>query len=260
MKASGATDVAEKEIDILKQFKVEVLFPIGGDGLSLDFTNIAFYSFLVVGLVWLFFALATRKAILIPGRMQSLGELVYEFIAKMINDVIGPDGLKFLPLVVSLFSFVLVANLVGLVPGAFTITSHLSVTLLLGLITVLTVIGYGVYKKGFGFLGLFVPSGLPILLVPLIFIIEVISFLARPITLGVRLFGNMLAGHMVMKLFGYFVVLLSGVGAAGMVGAALPLFGIFAITGLELMVAVLQAYVFATLTVIYLNDVVNDHH
>lgn len=253
--------MAGKEIDLLKQFKVEKLAELSLGGVHLDFTNVALYAFVVVGLIWVFLTLATRKLTMVPGRMQSMGEIVYELIARMITDVIGPDGMKFLPLVFSIFSFVLVANLVGLIPGAFTVTSHLSVTLMLGLTSILTVIGYGILKKGFGFLKLFAPAGLPFPVYFIVVPIEMISFLARPFTLGVRLFGNMLAGHMVLKLFGYFVVGLAALGGAwGILAAMAPLVGIFAVTALELLVALVQAYVFAMLTVIYLNDVVNDHH
>lgn len=252
--------MADKEIDLLGQFKVHTLSDVGGEGVPFDLTNVAFYGFLIAGLIWLFLYFATRKAAMVPNRLQSVGELFYEFVAKMIQDIIGPEGMRFLPLVFSLFTFVLVANFIGLVPGAFTITSHLSVTLLLGFITISTVIAYGLFKKGWGFFALFAPPGLPFLLYFLVVPIEIISFLVRPITLAVRLFGNMLAGHMVLKLFGYFVILLGSLGGGWVIGALLPLFGIFAVTGLEILVALLQAYVFTTLTVVYLNDVVNDHH
>lgn len=252
----------------MSQFEVHTLIPIGSESLRLDFTNVAFYAFAAVALISLILFFATRRVSMVPGRMQSVGELVYEFIAKMITDIIGPDGLRFLPYVFALFSFVLACNLIGLIPSFFTVTSQLSITLMLGVMSISIVIIFGLYNRGLGFFTLFAPPGLPWWFYPLIVPIELISFFARPFTLAVRLFANMLAGHLILKLFGGFVVSLALAGMAasgiysiiGVLGAIVPFLGILAITALELLVAFLQAYVFAILTVIYLNEAVHDHH
>ena len=178
----------------------------------------------------------------------------YEFVANMLRDAAGTQGMKFFPFVFSLFMFVLVANLLGLFPYFFTVTSHIIVTFALALLVIGTVVVYGFMKHGFGFLKLFVPHGVPVILLPLVVLIEVISFLSRPISLSVRLFANMLAGHITLKVFAGFVVSLSALGAVGVAGAILPLAMTVALTALEFLVAFLQAYVFAMLTCMYLND------
>jgi F-type H+-transporting ATPase subunit a len=251
--------------DPMKQFEVYTVPDKGHiDSFQwIDFTvtNITVFTFLVALTVISFVALAGHRAAIVPGRLQSVGEIAYEFVAGMIRDIIGQEGMKFFPFIFTLFMFVLFSNLFGMIPLFPTITSQLAITLTLGMITIFTVIIYGLINLGpLGFLKLFFPPGLPILLYPLIGIIEIISFLARPFTLGLRLFANMLAGHVLLKVFGGFVVALSGLGIAGVVGAILPFFGVFFVTGLEFLIAFLQAYVFAILTVIYLNDVVHGHH
>ncbi len=247
--------------DPLKQFEVHTLIELPAiGGLDLSISNATFYTVMAAGVVLGFLALASRGAGLVPNRMQSLAELSYEFIAGVIRDIVGPEGMRFFPFVFALFTFVLAANFIGMVPIFFTTTSHLAVTITLALLTMSVVIIYGFYKHGLGFFKLFVPSGLPLPMYLLIVPIEIISFLARPITLSVRLFANMLAGHMMLKLFGGFVVGLMAAGGGLTALGIIPFFGIFAITGLEFLVAFLQAYVFAVLTVIYLNDVVNMHH
>ncbi len=250
-----------KELDPLEQFEVHVVAPLAeGAAINLSLTNIAVFSLVTSGVILAFVFAATRRLTMVPNRMQSLGEVTYQFIAKMITDVIGPDGLRFVPFVFSLFTFVLVANLLGMIPLFPTVTAQLAITLTLGLLSILTVVIFGLIHQGLGFFRLFAPSGLPIWLYPIIVPIEVVSFVARPFTLGVRLFANMLAGHLIIKLFAGFAVMMGSLGAVGLVGALLPLFGIFAVTGLEFLVAFLQAYVFAILTVIYLNDAVHGHH
>lgn len=168
--------------------------------------------------------------------------------------------MRFFPLVFSLFSFILVLNMFGMIPGMFTVTSHIVVTAVLALLVFFTVIGYGLYKNGLKFFKLFVPSGIPIYILPLIMFIEVLSFLSRPISHSVRLFANMLAGHITLKVFAGFVVMLSGFGIVGWVGAILPLALTVALTALEFLVAFLQAYVFAILTCIYLHDALHPGH
>jgi F-type H+-transporting ATPase subunit a len=186
--------------------------------------------------------------------------MAYEFVASTLKDSAGTAGMKFFPLVFSLFLFVLVANLLGMIPYFFTVTSHLIVTVALAMLVILTVVFYGFYKHGFKFLNLFVPHGAPGFLVPLVVAIEVISFLSRPISLSVRLFANMLAGHITLKVFAGFVVSLSALGFTGVLGAILPLAMTVALTGLEFLVAFLQAYVFTVLTCMYLNDAIHPGH
>jgi F-type H+-transporting ATPase subunit a len=178
----------------------------------------------------------------------------------MLRDAAGTSGMKFFPLVFSLFMFVLFANLFGMVPYFFTVMSHIVVTFALAMLVIGLVVVYGFWKHGFKFLGLFVPEGVPVILMPLVIAIEVISFLSRPISLSVRLFANMLAGHITLKVFAGFVTSLSAMGAVGIGGAILPLIMTVAITGLEFLVAFLQAYVFAVLTCMYLNDALHPGH
>jgi F-type H+-transporting ATPase subunit a len=178
----------------------------------------------------------------------------------MVRQSAGEEGMRFFPFVFSLFSFILVLNMFGMIPGLFTVTSHIVVTAMLALLVFFTVIGYGLYKNGLKFFKLFVPSGIPIYIMPLIVLIEIMSFLSRPISHSVRLFANMLAGHITLKVFAGFVVMLSGLGVVGWVGAILPLALTVALTALEFLVAFLQAYVFAILTCIYLNDALHPGH
>jgi F-type H+-transporting ATPase subunit a len=178
----------------------------------------------------------------------------------MVRQSAGEEGMRFFPLVFSLFSFILVLNMFGMIPGMFTVTSHIAITAVLALLVFFTVIVYGLYKNGRKFFKLFVPSGIPIYIMPLIVLIEVMSFLSRPISHSVRLFANMLAGHITLKVFAGFIVMLSGFGFVGWLGAILPLGLTVALTALEFLVAFLQAYVFAILTCIYLNDALHPGH
>jgi F-type H+-transporting ATPase subunit a len=207
---------------------------------------------------FLYFATSNRG--LIPTRMQSVAEMSYEFIASMLREGAGKKGMVFFPFVFSLFMFVLTANLLGMFPYFFTVTSQIIVTFALALFVILTVLIYGFYKHGLHFLSVFAPAGVPKVLLPLVSSIEIISFLSRPISLSVRLFGNILAGHITLKVFSGFVVSLGALGALGWLGALLPLIMTVAITALELLVAVVQAYVFAVLTSMYLNDAVHPSH
>ncbi|AWC25122.1 F0F1 ATP synthase subunit A [Aminobacter sp. P9b] len=246
--------------DPIHQFQISKLIPIEIGGLDFSFTNSAAFMVATVVAAGAFLFLTTSSRGLVPSRMQSVSEMSYEFVASMLRDAAGSQGMRFFPMVFSLFMFVLVANLIGLFPYFFTVTSHLIVTFALALLVIGTVIVYGFMKHGFGFLKLFVPQGVPGILVPLVVLIEVISFLSRPISLSVRLFANMLAGHITLKVFAGFVTSLSAFGAVGVVGSILPLFMTVAITGLEVLVAFLQAYVFAVLTCMYLNDALHPGH
>jgi F-type H+-transporting ATPase subunit a len=192
--------------------------------------------------------------------MQSVAELSYEFIADMIRSAAGEHGLKFFPLVFSLFMFVLFSNLVGLIPYTFSVTSQIVITASLALLVFFTVIIHGFWQHGLHFLKLFAPSGIPIYILPMIVVIEIMSFLARPISHSVRLFANILAGHITLKLVAGFVTMIGAFGFAGWLGATLPLVFTVALFALELLVAFLQAYVFAILTCIYLNDSLHPSH
>jgi F-type H+-transporting ATPase subunit a len=246
--------------DPIHQFHITELVPIKIGGLDFSFTNSSLFMIGTVAVAGAFLYLTTSSRGLVPSRLQSISEMSYEFVANMLRDAAGSSGMKFFPMVFSLFMFVLVANLLGLFPYFFTVTSHIIVTFALALFVIGTVIVYGFMKHGFGFLKLFVPQGVPGILVPLVVLIEVISFLSRPISLSVRLFANMLAGHITLKVFAGFVTSLTALGAVGVAGSILPLAMTVAITALEFLVAFLQAYVFAVLTCMYLNDALHPGH
>ncbi|HWM83547.1 MAG TPA: F0F1 ATP synthase subunit A [Pseudolabrys sp.] len=247
--------------DPIHQFNIVNLFPvtqIGGHDIS--FTNSAAFMVVAVGGIAAFLLATTTKRSLVPSRLQSAAELTYEFVADMISSTAGKEGMRFFPFVFSLFMFILVTNLIGVIPYTFTVASHISVTAALALAVFFVVIGYGVWHNGLRFLNLFVPKGIPLYILPLITIIELLSFLSRPISHSVRLFANMLAGHITLKVFASFVAMLMAFGVGGWLGAILPLALVIAITALELLVAALQAYVFAILTCIYLNDAIHPGH
>ena len=249
--------MADNPID---QFKISRIVDLRIGDFDVSFTNSALFMVVTVGLTAGVLILATKGRGLIPTRMQSLAEMLYEFVANMLREAAGKEGMKFFPLVFSLFTFILVANLLGMVPYFFTFTSHIIVTAALAFLVIGTVIVYGFYKNGIGFLKLFVPEGVPGALVPIVVLIEVISFLSRPISLSVRLFANVLAGHITLKVFAGFVTQLGSLGALGIIGAILPLAFTVALTGLEFLVAFLQAYVFAILTCMYINDAIHPSH
>lgn len=228
-------------------------------GFDLSITNSALWMMIAAASVTLFFAAASAKAAVVPGRLQSVGEMLYELIHDLTDSIIGHEGKKYFPFVFTLFAFILAMNLLGMVPYFFTSTSQLAVTATLGVLVIAVVIAVGFARNGLGFFKLFVPSGVPFFVLPLVVVIEIISFLVRPVTLALRLFGNMVGGHVVLKVFGGFVVSLGALGALGIVGALVTLTGTVAITALEFMVAFLQAFVFAVLACVYLNDVVNLH-
>ena len=247
--------------DPIHQFQIHKLFSIAKIGSAeIAFTNSALYMIIAVTVICAFLIGSTRGRALVPGRLQSVSEMLYEFVADMIRGATGPDGMQFFPLVFSLFAFILVANTMGLIPYGFTVTSHLIITVALALLVFLTVIIAGFWKHGLHFLKLFVPSGIPIYILPLVSAIEVMSFLTRPLSHSVRLFANMLAGHITLKVFAGFVTMLGAAGILGVVGATVPMALTIALTALELLVAVLQAYVFAILTCIYVNDALHPGH
>src|SRR3984893_14824565 len=248
-------------VDPIEQFHIEKLFTIGHIGQQeIAFTNSSAYMLGSVALISLLMIGGVAGKRLVPGRLQSVAEISYEFVPNRIRSPAGKEGMKFFPLVFSLFMFIPISNMVGVIPYNFTIASHLIVTVVLAMIVFLTVLIYGFYKNGLKFFKLFVPSGIPIFILPLVVFIEVFSFFLRPISHSVRLFANMLAGHIALKLFASFMPLLAGLGIAGYAGAVLPLGMVIALTALELLVAFLQAYVFTILTCIYLNDAIHPGH
>jgi len=244
----------------IQQFEIKPLIPLEIGGVDLSFTNASAYMVLTVATATGFLLLATRRGSLVPGRWQMCAELVYDFIAGTLRSNAGEQGMRFFPLVFSLFMFILVANLIGMFPYAFTVTSQLIVTFALAITVFTTVTLYGLFRHGAGFLRLFVPSGVPLVLTPIIVPIEVMSYFSRPVSHSVRLFAVMLAGHITLKVFAGFVASMAGLGTLGMLGAVLPFAMTVALTALELLMAVIQAYVFAMLTCMYLNDALHPSH
>jgi F-type H+-transporting ATPase subunit a len=244
----------------IEQFELKPLVPIVIGDLDFSFTNSSAYMALVAISASAFLMLAIRAGRLIPGRLQSVAELLHEFTAKMLRDNAGEEGMRFFPLVFSLFIFVLVANLVGMFPYAFTVTSHIVVTFALAMLVFATVTLYGVFRHGLGFLRLFMPSGMPMVLAPIIIPIEIVSYIARPVSHSVRLFAVMLAGHITLKVFAGFVASLGSTGTLGIFAAILPMAMTVAITGLEFLMAVIQAYIFTMLTCMYLSDALHPGH
>lgn len=248
------------ELDPMHQFVISNWIPFNLGGIDISFTNAAFFMLAAVALIIGFYMMVTSKAAIVPNRVQSVGEMGYEFIANMIRDTIGEEGFKFFPLVFTLFMFVFTANMLGMVPFFYTTTSQVIVTASLALLVFFTVIVFGIMKNGLKFFKLFAPSGVPWPLLILLIPLEIISFFVRPVTLSLRLFGNILAGHIVLKLFvGFGVALLSTMSIAATI-FWLPLVMAIALTALEFLVAFLQAYIFAILTCIYLNDAFHPSH
>lgn len=238
----------------MHQFEITRLLKLDLFGLDASFTNSSLFMVIAVGITIVFLTLAMSNRSLVPSRMQSVAELSYEFIANMVRDNVGKEGMKYFPFVFTIFAFVLVCNMLGLVPGSFTVTSHIIVTFALAAMVFVVVTAIGFARHGVGYLKLFVPEGVPFILLILIVPIELISYLIRPISLSVRLFANMMAGHTMLKVFAGFVVSL------GFLGGIAPLLATVAFTGLEFVVGFLQAFIFTVLTCIYLNDAVNMHH
>ena len=238
----------------MHQFQVYRLGPeIKLGNLDFSFTNASLFMLISALSICIFLYFGSNQKRIIPGRLQLIAELFYNFIAKMISDTAGSKAKPYFPFIFTLFMFVLLCNMVGMLPYSFTVTSHIIVTLVMALFIFIAVTVIGFIKHGLKYLSIFVPKGVPVILLPLITIIEIISYLSRPVSLSVRLFANMMAGHTMLKVFGSFVISL------GLLGGWLPLSFSVALTGLEILVAFLQAYVFAILTCIYLNDALNLH-
>jgi F-type H+-transporting ATPase subunit a len=249
------------QINPVEQFEIKNFLPIGTlGGHDISFTNSALFMLIIVGVVSALLIGATAPRAVIPGRLQSVAELSYEFVANTLRSSAGNEGMRFFPFVFTLFMFVLTANLVGLIPYSFTVTSQIVITAALALLVFFIVVGYGFWRNGLHFLNLFVPSGVPWFFLPLIVPIEVLSFVSRPVSHSVRLFANMLAGHITLQVFSGFIIMLAGAGVLGWFGALLPFAMVVMLTALELLVAFLQAYVFAILTCIYLNDAIHPGH
>ena len=239
----------------MHQFEVYKIGPeISFGEVNISFTNSSLFMAVSGLAILMFLFFGTKKKLLVQSKMQLITEMSYTFVAKMINDTAGSNAKPFFPFIFTLFMFVLFCNMVGMLPYSFTVTSHIIVTFVLAAFVFIGVTIIGFIKHGIRYLELFIPKGVPILLLPLIVVIELISYLSRPVSLSVRLFANMMAGHTMLKVFGGFVISL------GLLGGWLPLGFSVALTGLEILVAFLQAYVFAILTCIYLNDALNLHH
>ncbi len=252
-KAAEAAEAAGGfSIDPMHQFVIHRIIPVKIGGLDLSFTNSSLWMVIIVALAALFLLAGGRRVV--PTRWQSLKEMTYEFIAGTMRDILGDSGRSFFPFVFTLFIFILLANMLGMVPYSFTVTSHIIVTFALALVVFVLATIVGFIKHGAGYLKLFVPSGVPAYMLVILVPIEIISYFTRPLSLSVRLFANMMAGHTMLKVFGAFVV------GLGIIGGWAPLAMMVALSGLEVLVAFLQAYVFAVLTVIYLNDAINMHH
>ena len=236
----------------VEQFKLKSLVPFELGGVDVSYTTSSLWMTITVVCVTAFLTLSMRGGRLVPGRWQSMAEMSYEFIANMIRENVGAEGRKYFPFIFTLFMFILVGNLVGMIPFAYTFTSQIIVTFAMAATIFIGVTVIGLVRHGLHFFSLFVPSGTPLILAPLLIPIEVISYFVRPVSLSVRLFANMMAGHTMMKVFGGFTVLLGVLGVA-------PIILLVALTGFEIMVAVLQAYVFTVLTCLYLNDAIHLH-
>ena len=238
----------------LEQFEIKSLFPTGGHGEVglVDFTNSSMTMVAALVLVSAFLILGMRRRALVPGRMQSLAEMSYEFVAGLISDTVGAEGRRFFPFIFTLFMFILLGNLLGMIPYSFAFTSHIIVTFALAIVVFIGVTVLAFIKHGVHFFTFFVPPGAPVAMWPLLIPIEIVSYLSRPMSLSVRLFANILAGHTLLKVIAGFIALL---GVLGVIPFAL----VVALTGLEVLIAFLQAYVFAILTCLYLNDALHLH-
>ena len=244
----------------VEQFTIKVLFALNLFGYDISFTNSALFMVLAIAVSCGFLVFAMRPASIVPGRMQGLAEMMYEFVAEMVRSNVGNEGRPYFPFIFTLFMFILFSNLLGLIPYSYTVTSQIVVTFAMALFIFIGVTIIAVVKHGFHFFSFFIPSGAPKALLPLIFVIEVISYFIRPVSLSVRLFANMLAGHTMLKVFGGLAVMIAGAGGVFVAGSILPLVAIIGLTGLEVLVACLQAYVFTILTCIYLNEAIHMDH
>lgn len=246
--------------DPIHQFVITPIIPLEVGGIDLSFTNSSLWMMIGVVVSIVTLSLATRRKALVPGRLQVMGEMLYEFVANMIRENIGSGGRQYFPLIFTLFMVVLMGNLLGMIPYSFTYTSHIIVTMALALLIFFIVLIIGVVKHGPAFFSFLVPPGVPVWLFPLIIPIELVSFLARPVTLSVRLFANMMAGHLMLKVFAGFSVGMLSMGAVGFAAGLVPMAFNVILIGFEFLIALLHAYVFTVLSCIYLKDTVELHH
>lgn len=244
----------------IHQFEIQPLIPLHFGNVDISYTNSALWMTLAVVVSTAFFTLAMNQKALVPNRMQALAEIMYEFVASMIRENIGTKGRQYFPLIFTLFMVVLLGNMLGMLPYSFTYTSHIIVTAALAFMIFFIVVLIGIFKHGFHFFSLFIPPGVPMWLMPLIIPIELMSFMIRPVTLSVRLFANMIAGHIMLKVFAGFSAGMVALGAAGVAAGILPMLFNSVLIGFELLIAFLQAYVFAILSCIYLKDTVEIGH
>jgi len=246
--------------DPMSQFEIKRFLPIDFAGLDISFTNSSL-AMIIASVVILFVMWPHNNGSKnhVPSKWQLMQEMFFCMINNLVTDIIGKEGKKFFPLIFSLFLFILSVNIMGMMPGVFTATSHIAVTGILSVLVLLLVVGTGIFRNGLGYFAHFAPKGVPFIMLLLIVPIEIISFMARPITLAVRLCGNMAAGHIVLKIFASFITMLGGAGLLSLLGI-LPFAVLIGLNALEFFVAFLQAYIFTTLTCIYLSESVVDSH
>lgn len=246
--------------DPLHQFVIEPIIPLEIGGLDLSFTNSSLWMLIAATVSTVLFSVAMKRKSLVPGRLQMLSEMIYEMVAGIVRSNIGPEGRRYFPVVFTIFIVILMGNLLGLIPYSFTYTSHIIVTFMLAFALFLLVIVMGIARHGLHFFSLFAPPGVPWFTYPLLVPIEIVSYMARPITHGLRLFANMMAGHIMLKVFAGFSVGLASIGLVGFTAGLIPMFINAILIAFELLIALLQAYVFAVLACIYLKDTVDIAH
>jgi F-type H+-transporting ATPase subunit a len=234
------------------QFEIHPIMKLSINGVDLSFTNSSMYMLCAVMLIFAFFFLSTKNLALVPGKLQTLAELIFQFVSDTLYSSAGHKAKPFFPFVFTLFLFILILNLLGMTPYGFTVTSHIIVTFAIAAVIFILVTITGFIKHGSHFLSLFLPEGTPLWLAPILFVIELLSFLSRPISLSIRLAGNMLAGHVLLKVLASFVIMMG-------IGGMIPLPFMVVLVGFEIFVAILQAYIFTILTCVYLNDAINLH-
>jgi F-type H+-transporting ATPase subunit a len=246
-------------MDPISQFNIKPIIPIHLFGIDASFTNASLLMLIAVALVCLLMLYGTSRRAIVPNRLQSAAEVAYEFMASTVKMTNGKDGMKFFPLIFTLFTFILVSNFIRLVPSSFAVTSQIFVTATMAISIILLVVAVGIFRHGLHFFKVFVPSGVTPILLPFIVLVEIVSFLTRPVSLSVRLFANMLAGDIVLKVMAGFTAALVGAGLYAVI-APLPFVGYLVMLAFEVLQAVLQAYVFAILTCVYLNDAIHPGH
>jgi F-type H+-transporting ATPase subunit a len=244
-------------LDPLHQFQINKIIPLVMGGWDISYTNSSLWMTVALAVVWFLFYVALKRETIIPNRMQAFAEIIFTFIKDMIKTYIGKEGMPFFPFIFTMFWFILMGNVLGLIPYSFTYTSHIIVTFSLAIVAFVMANIAGFKKHGLGMFHLLLPKGIPIFLAPLMVVIELISYLARPFSLSIRLFANMMAGHLILKLFASFSAMLLNTSFAAL--GIIPLILNVGVTGLEFLVAVLQTYVFTLLTCLYINDAINLH-